>query len=44
MIEQPATPKSKEKTAVPIHTGQRKKIKNTQGITITKVRRILNFD
>ena len=44
MIKQPATPKSKETTAVPIHTGTRKKIKNTQGITFTKVRRILNFD
>ena len=44
MIEQPATPKSKEKTAVPIHIYTRKKIKHIQGITITKVRRILNFD
>ena len=45
MMKQPATPKCKEKTAVPIHTtGTPKKIYNTQGITFTKVKRTLNFD
>ena len=43
-IEQPATPKSKEKTAVSVHTDTQKKIKNTQGITFAKVKRILKFD